>query len=143
MRNENNITTTTLYRPVGLKELELIMNAGWKAFPPRLNWQPIFYPVLNQAYAEQIAFEWNTKDEFSGYCGIVTAFELNSDHYKKYEVQNVGGEIHNELWVPAEELDVFNANIIGEIRVVKAFFGEGFVLPKNEKLAEVLKKKAV
>lgn len=139
MEQNNSTTTTTLYRPVGLKELELIADAEWKSFPPRLNWQPIFYPVLNQAYAEQIAFEWNTKDEFSGYCGIVTAFELNAEHYKKYKVQNVGGEIHNELWVPAEELDIFNANIVGKIKVMKVFFGDAFVYPQNEKLMEVLK----
>lgn len=36
----------TLYRPVGLAELELIAAAGWRAYPPRLAWQPIFYPVL-------------------------------------------------------------------------------------------------
>ena len=58
-----------MYRPVGLKELELIMASAFEAFPPRLEWQPIFYPVLNQAYAEQIALEWNTVDAFSGFCG--------------------------------------------------------------------------
>ena len=45
----------TLFRPVGLKELELIAESGWRAFPPRLEWQPFFYPVLNVEYAEQIA----------------------------------------------------------------------------------------
>jgi hypothetical protein len=114
----------TLYRPVGEKELELIKLSGNKKFPPRLEWQPIFYPVMNQAYAEQIAFEWNTKDEFSGYAGYVTAFDLDEAYINKFSVQNVGGEIHNELWVPAEELEEFNDNIIGEIRIVKSFFGE-------------------
>ena len=68
--------TQTLYRPVGLKELHLIIDTGYKRFPPRLFWQPIFYPVLNQPYAAQIAREWNTADEASGYCGIVTTFLL-------------------------------------------------------------------
>ncbi len=72
--------TTKLYRPVGLKEMELITESDFKSFPPRLDWQPIFYPVMNQEYAEQIAKEWNTPDEFSGYCGIVTAFDVNSDY---------------------------------------------------------------
>ena len=89
--------TITLYRPVGLKELELISDANYQAFPPRLFWQPIFYPVLNEAYAIQIASEWNIKDQFSGYCGIVTEFDLNKEYFSKQEVQNVGGEIHNEL----------------------------------------------
>jgi hypothetical protein len=56
--------TLKLYRPVGLREMELIAESNFKAFPPRLEWQPIFYPVLNHAYAEQIALEWNTPDSF-------------------------------------------------------------------------------
>lgn len=118
--------TQTLFRPVGEKELQLIIESGYKKFPPRLEWQPIFYPVLNQAYAEQIAFEWNTKDEFSGFAGYVTAFDLRIDFLAKYPEQNVGGEIHNELWIPAEELEAFNQQIIGEIRLVKSFFGDNY-----------------
>ncbi|MNK29928.1 hypothetical protein D3C87_483330 [compost metagenome] len=114
--------TTTLFRPVGLKEMELIAESGFKVFPPRLVWQPIFYPVMNQQYAEQIAFEWNTNDEFSGFIGIVTAFEVNEDYLKQYEVQNVGGAIHNELWIPAEELNNFNNNIAGKIDIVNVYF---------------------
>ena len=116
----------TLYRPVGQKELDLIKESGNKKFPPRLEWQPIFYPVMNQAYAEQIALEWNTKDAFSGYAGYVTAFDLPEDYLQQFAVQNVGGEIHNELWVPADQLEEFNNNIIGEIRLVQSFFGEKF-----------------
>src|SRR5919107_458454 len=36
---------TTLWRPVGQRELELIAESGYRAFPPRLPHQPIFYPV--------------------------------------------------------------------------------------------------
>jgi hypothetical protein len=116
----------TLYRPVGQKELDLIKESGYRKFPPRLEWQPIFYPVMNQPYAEQIALEWNTKDEFSGYAGYVTAFDLPEDYLQQFPVQNVGGEIHNELWIPAEKLEEFNSNIAGEIRLVKTFYGEKF-----------------
>jgi hypothetical protein len=116
----------TLYRPVGQKEFDLIKESGNKKFPPRLDWQPIFYPVMNQAYAEQIALEWNTKDEFSGYAGYVLAFNLPEDYLQQFPVQNVGGEIHNELWIPAEQLEEFNSKIIGEISVVKSFYGEKF-----------------
>ena len=51
----NRMTTRTLYRPVGLRELQLILDAEARAFPPRLAAQPIFYPVLNREYAEEIA----------------------------------------------------------------------------------------
>lgn len=51
--------TVTLYRPVGEKELDLIKESDYRKFPPRLAEQPIFYPVLNQEYATEIARDWN------------------------------------------------------------------------------------
>ncbi len=47
--------TGTLYRPTGEKEFALIRASGWREFPLRLPEQPIFYPVLNEEYAAQIA----------------------------------------------------------------------------------------
>jgi hypothetical protein len=110
--------TVTLYRPVGPEELELIRLSEWKAFPPRLPEQPIFYPVTNEDYAIQIARDWNVRDSGSGF---VTEFEVDHEYLSKYEVQQVGGQIHKELWVPAEELDEFNRHIIGPIKVIHSF----------------------
>lgn len=117
---------TTLYRPVGLKELELIEQSGMRSFPPRLSWQPIFYPVLNEPYAAQIARDWNTNDEASGYSGFVTEFSIPTVYFEKFEIQNVGAMHHNELWVPAEELKDFNEQIQGKISVIAAFYGDQF-----------------
>src|SRR5580658_259578 len=61
------VETTILYRPVGPKELELIRASGNRAFPPRLPEQPIFYPVLNEEYANDISRKWNVKDHGAGY----------------------------------------------------------------------------
>jgi len=33
----------------------------------------------------------------------------------------VGGVIHTEYWIPAEELEKFNTNIVGLIEVVEEF----------------------
>ena len=130
-----------LYRPVGLRELELIAASGYRALPPRLPEQPIFYPVLNQLYAKQLARDWNTKDRASGYAGFVTMFEVDESYVKRFPVQVVGSaRRHEELWVPAEELATFNEHIIGII-IVKSFYGEAFDgeidhttgLPKNRK----------
>lgn len=118
--------TITLYRPVGLKEMELIATSNYTQFPQRLAWQPIFYPVMNQQYAEQIAREWNTVDEFSDYCGIVTAFDVDEIYLQKFEVQNVGDKTHNEIWIPSEEMNLFNDKIFGEIRIVNGFFGDQY-----------------
>jgi len=113
------LNTVALYRPVGPEELKLIIESGWKKFPPRLEWQPIFYPVLNEEYAIQIARDWNVDASGSGH---VTKFNVDGDYVKKFDVQNVGGTIHEELWVPAEELEEFNNHIIGLIEVTKEFF---------------------
>jgi hypothetical protein len=118
--------TTKLWRPVGVSELALIEQSGWKKYPPRLSWQPIFYPVLNFEYAEQIARDWNTADSNSGFAGFVTSFEIPANYFQKFKVQNVGGHHHNELWVLAEELEEFNSKIIGLIRVEAAFYGGGY-----------------
>lgn len=110
--------TVTLYRPVGPRELELIKAAGWREFPPRLPEQPIFYPVTNQAYATQIARDWNVKARGAGF---VTRFAVKASYLGRFAVQTVGGAIHTEYWIPAEELAEFNANIVGLIEVIEEF----------------------
>lgn len=110
-----------LYRPVGQAELQLVIDSDYRRFPPRLPEQPIFYPVLNQKYAEEIAGRWNVKDKFSGYKGYVTKFEVDDEYITQFAVQTVGASYHQELWIPAEELDYFNCHIIGRIEIIKSF----------------------
>lgn len=109
-----------LYRPVGTKELDLIKDSGYLRFPPRLPEQPIFYPVLNEKYATEIASQWNVKynEDHKGY---VTIFEIEDDYFKKFEVHTVGDNYHQELWVPADELNTFNQHIVGTIHVISEF----------------------
>lgn len=113
--------TITLFRPVGPIDLELIKNSNWSAFPSRLSDQPIFYPVFNQEYAEQIARDWNAKSSGSGF---VTKFQIEKSFIEKYEIHKVGGQIYLELWVPANELDELNKHIIGKIELIKEFYQE-------------------
>ena len=109
---------TVLYRPVGQKELDLIAEGGWRGFPPRLDWQPIFYPVLTEDYATRIARDWNTKDEANGAVGYVTRFAVPTEFLNAYEVHEAGGRDLREYWIPAEDLDAFNDAIVGEIEVI-------------------------
>lgn len=113
-----------LYRPVGFEELLLIADAEMRAFPPRLPEQPIFYPVLNEEYARQIAGSWNTKD--NSRVGFVTRFDVDDEYVSRFEPQIVGGRIHEELWVPAEQLEEFNHHIAERIEVVAVYFGDGW-----------------
>jgi len=115
-----------LYRPVGVTELELIAATGWTAYPPRLAHQPIFYPVLNFAYAKAIAQNWNTNDANSGFAGFITEFEIDDAFVARYGVHVVGSRKDQELWVPSEELQDFNDMILGPILVTGHYYGEGF-----------------
>lgn len=68
----------------------------------------------------EIASQWNVKynDDHKGY---VTEFEIDNDYFEQFEIHTVGGHYHQELWVPAEELETFNQHIIGEIQIVAEF----------------------
>jgi hypothetical protein len=113
--------TVLLFRPVGQTEMDLIENNGCQGFPPRLPYQPIFYPALSRSYAAQIARDWNTKDPRSGYVGYVTQFRVRADFLKRYPAQTVGGSEHIEYWISAENLAEFSKYIVGRIRVVEKF----------------------
>ena len=110
--------TVILYRPTGPKELELVKQSGFRRWPPRLPEQPIFYPVLNEDYAIQIARDWNVKE--SG-VGFVTKFEVDASYLARFKIQQVGGSNHLEYWIPADELETFNHHIIGVIHVIHEF----------------------
>jgi hypothetical protein len=112
--------TIALYRPVGKNELALIEASAFTAFPPRLPEQPIFYPVLNEEYATQIARDWNAKYN-SDKVGFVTKFKVLKAFLDKYEVKVVGGKTHEEYWIPAHDLEEFNRNIRGKIEVISEF----------------------
>jgi hypothetical protein len=113
----------TLFRPVGSAELALIEAADGRAFPPRLPGQPIFYPVTNEAYAIQIARDWNARhnDDRRGY---VTRFAVKAEFLARYDRRIVGGREHEEFWIPAEDLPAFNAALAGPIEMIAAFEGE-------------------
>ena len=115
--------TVTLFRPVGKNELALIEESDFTAFPSRLPEQPIFYPVLNEEYATKIARDWNAKYN-KDKVGYVMKFEVRKEFLDKYEVKIVGGKIHEEYWIPAEDLEEFNRNIVGKIEVIAEFRGK-------------------
>jgi hypothetical protein len=112
--------TVTLFRPVGPQELELIRQNQFRTFPPRLPEQPIFYPVLTEEYAAKIAREWNVQASGVGY---VTRFSVRRAFLSRYQVRNAGGERFQECWIPAEDLEEFNRNIVGSIDVIRKFLG--------------------
>lgn len=114
-------TTVTLYRPTGPEELALVEATGFKRWPPRLPDQPIFYPVTNEQYAIEIARDWNVPASGQGF---VTRFDVLKTFMDRYEVHQVGGSHHTEWWIPAEDLEELNNNIVGLIQITQRFYSE-------------------
>ena len=112
-----------LYRPVGLYELAKVAARDFRSYPPRLPEQPIFYPVLNRPYAEEIASRWNPGDPNSGFSGFVTAFVVPHDAAAAFPRRVVGASRHEELWVPSEDQARLEARFEGPIVVVAAWAG--------------------
>ncbi|MGZ5444734.1 MAG: hypothetical protein ACXW31_09175 [Thermoanaerobaculia bacterium] len=120
-----NEDVVILYRPAGAREVALVEQSGWRRWPPRLPEQPIFYPVTNEAYAARIAKDWNVPESGEGF---VTRFAVRREFMARYTIHQVGGAEHTEWWIPAEDLDELNDNIVGTIEVVAVFSAEGFGL---------------
>jgi hypothetical protein len=112
------IFDTTLWRPVGPEELELIKESNYNAFPYRLPGQSYFYPVCNFEYACEITQKWNVKDSGVGY---VTKFQVRNDFLENYQTHTVGGRTHQEYWIPAEMVHSFNKAILGKIKIVAEY----------------------
>jgi hypothetical protein len=110
--------TVVLWRPTGPEELALVEASGWRAWPPRLPEQPIFYPVLTVEYATKIARDWNVPASGSGY---VMRFEVRKFFLDNYQVHQVGGQSILEYWIPAEDLPALNASIVGLIEVIAEY----------------------
>ena len=119
-----------LWRPTGPEELALVEASGWREWPPRLPWQPIFYPVLNEDYATKIARDWNVKHSGSGY---VTRFRVRRSFLHRYDIHQVGGRTIPEYWIPAADLGELNANIIGLIELVAEYHQDKSIPGKGRK----------
>jgi hypothetical protein len=108
----------TLYRPIGLREMALVKNADWRAFPPRSRGEPNLCPLPSRSDAAQIARDWKVK---AGGAGFVTRFTVNASYLRQLQAEG-GEEMRLEYWVPREELSRFNENIVGKIEVVETFY---------------------
>ncbi|MFT5683013.1 MAG: hypothetical protein ACI8RZ_003940, partial [Myxococcota bacterium] len=62
-------------------------------------------------------------DPNSGFAGFVTAFSVPNETAARYPTQTVGAKRHQELWVPAAEQTVLEADFLSPIAVVAAYVG--------------------
>jgi hypothetical protein len=59
-----------------------------------------------------------------GKIGYVTRFKVRKSFMNKYEIHQVGASHHTEWWIPAENLEDLNRNIVGNIEVIGEYRGQ-------------------
>ena len=121
--------TRTMYRPLGPAELALVKESNFRRWPPRLPEQPIFYPVTNEQYATEITIRWNVAQFGAGY---VARFEVSREFADAYDIEIVGASDHTEWWIPAEDLERLNQNIVGPIEIIAEFGSEDVAVSSDE-----------
>jgi len=110
-----------MYRPTGPEEHKLVEESGFTKWPPRLEGQPIFYPVTNELYAREITEQWNIRDSGVGY---VFRFVVERAFAENFALQKVGGGHHTEWWIPAEKVNDLNSAIVGKIELIGRYPAE-------------------
>lgn len=68
--------------------------------------------------------------------GLVTRFAVRKSFLDRYERKIVGGRGHEEYWIPAEDLQEFNANIVGRIAVVRRFTEADRIAAEKDKIVD-------
>ena len=63
----------------------------------------------------------DTRDDANGNVGYVTRFQVLKAYLDGYASQVAGGRDFMEYWIPAEDLDAFNAAILGLIEVISEY----------------------
>jgi hypothetical protein len=120
------VGTTVLYRPLGRRELELIREGGFRAFPPLPPGQSIFKAALTRDYAAEVARNWSAKEKTPAYSDVyVVRFEVDSAYLSRYSPHQVAGSRHREYSIPADGLNEFNGHIRGLIELVAEYHDPG------------------
>ncbi|WP_372390823.1 ADP-ribosylation/crystallin J1 [Xanthomonas sp. NCPPB 3582] len=114
----NAAATVTLHRPAGPEEYALVRDSGFRRWPLPLPEQPLFYPVTNRRYAEQIASHWNVKHSGVGH---VAQFAVRATFVEPCAIEEVGGTHHTEWWIRAEDLNALNNDIVGLVDIIGRF----------------------
>jgi hypothetical protein len=56
----------------------------------------------------------------------VTEFKVDEAYLSQFDEHVVGTAIHRELWIPAEQLELFNQHILEPIELIDAFYGDEY-----------------
>ncbi|MFG1757852.1 PWWP domain-containing protein [Micromonospora echinofusca] len=109
--------TTALWRPMGQQERNLVRETGWRRWPALPPDRTHFFPILSEDFAIRAARDW----DLFGSVRCVARFHVETGFLGRYSTRSFGGSAAPMLWVPAEELDEFNAHLVGPIEVTHEF----------------------
>ena len=80
----------------------------------------ILYRPVGPKERDLIAASGSREFPASG-AGYVTRFKVRNVFLARYAIQTVGSSVHQELWIPAEDLAEMNRNIVGLIEIIAEY----------------------
>lgn len=109
-----------LYRPLDAEEYHAIEARRFHGFPPRSEEQPIFTALLSEEGASQIARHMRISKQADNTVYVVS-FLVDDAYIRQFPVQQAHERDRRALWIPADELDILNQHLIGDIRVLASY----------------------
>ena len=109
-----------LYRPISAEEYREVEALQFHRFPPRSAEQPLFAALLSEEGASQIARRMRIAKQ-SDNTAYVVSFLVDDAYIRQFPVQHATDQDRRALWIPAEEMEILNQHLIGNIRVLAAY----------------------
>lgn len=105
-----------LYRPLDTDEFRAVEESGFKKFPARTGKQPLFTVLLSEEGASRIASRMRT-DRTMENKSYVVSFTVDDAYISQFPVHGSDEADADALWIPAEEMTIFNEHLVGDIRL--------------------------
>ncbi len=109
-----------LYRPMNADEYRELEARSFHSFPPRAAEQPLFTALLSEEGASQIARHMRIAKQADNIVYVV-GFLVDDAYIRQFPVQHAQERNHRALWIPADEVDILNQHLIGDIRVLASY----------------------
>lgn len=105
-----------LYRPMNAKEYHELEARRFQGFPPRKEEQPLFTVLLSEEDAYQIAKHMRISKGIDNRVYVV-GFLVEDAYIRQFPVHRG----RQALWIPADEVNILNQHLIGDIRVLASY----------------------
>lgn len=110
----------TLWHPVNPSELRLIEESNWSLLPTGIENRPVFYPNVELVDKIRQTTLWAPRHQDDGYEGHIIELDVFVPFFNQYD-RNDGTVNQKEIWVPAQDLALFNDRIRRPLRLAQSF----------------------